>query len=226
MKTAIMDFRNEPVPPAPNTINLRSARAVLEGAQADVARVQPFIFKWNGKWVTEWEWDERMLHITRNGRHILPSPINGSDIAEAYVLDISVPFVRDELIDLISDRFMREHVNVIFDYATWDLSWEPTLGNVTPDKWMKWGYGWSLVKENFDDAWLQNHKPLTHHKLFLEKVGWTLQPIEAAINILAARRDCMVRWRDISAADRPIIEWALETYGGIKTLWWDDVEPI
>lgn len=221
MKLAHLDYRNDPDAHQQGMLNIRSARAICEGHRADVAWIQPFIFKWNGDWVTNFQWDAEMLHISR-GNQYLPVPISGTDISEAYVLDFSTPRVVDEFIGLITTRIGREHITPFFDYATWDYSWEPSLTNITDDEWMRWGFGWARVKENFTSAWVQTNRPITQHAVFLEKVGWSLNPLPRVKSILAARKNCIIRFRDVPAAKQTFVEWMIDTYDAYKGLWWDD----
>ncbi len=139
--------------------------------------VQPFLPTYEGKPVKTFDWDRDLWAYFKG--HLLKDPggtavnVRGSDISGAYVIDLGVPAARNHWSSML--RRLAPYP-ILFDYGTWDLSWEPSLF-VSADKWMRWGFGYSWVKQSFPGAHVQTNHPITSHPMVLEKCGWSLNPV-------------------------------------------------
>jgi hypothetical protein len=193
----------------------------MEGHKADVAWVQPFAHTWKGEPIKGFKWDAAVWDmIALANKATLPFPVTGSDIAGAFPIDFGRPSVVEDFIDLLNEL----PCGILFDYGTWDLSWELSLQNVPEDVWMKWGFGWAEVKEAFPNAWVQTNRPISSHRLFLEKVGWSLTPLDRAKLLTEAKRGCIIRWADISKANQHKVKMIAEFTGAYLAKWWDEEE--
>lgn len=186
-KTFARDYRNTPGVDGLSAYDAVaiSARATpeavvqLKGQGVFVyAWVQPVIAVWEGRPVTDFEWDSIRWQTMRDD--LLRQP-NGDPIAMqsdnlggAYCIDFSrkgFTLAGHEL-SYLADRGFQ---GVLFDYGTDDLSWFKDLATVSQATWQQWRVGYRLYREMH-----RRHRPILmqtnrtealHNGLYLEGLG-------------------------------------------------------
>jgi len=195
--------------------------------------VQPVIHLHEGKPALVSEYDERCWKICGNGSYVLkdsqgkPLSIEGSDISQAYVMDLTLPYVAKSWYQLLREISGEGKRELLFDYGTWDLNWESSLRALKEPQttWMRWGFNYSWIKSRFPDSFVQTNKPISNHPVVLEKAGWTLNPITMVHLILQARRGCMVLADNPDDKTRETLSALCYIYDGIFSLNRDSLGP-
>ncbi len=194
MKPTLFDYRNEPdlsaartagfdlIVVSPRANETKRARcAALRAAGLLAFWVQPFVAMWKGKPVTGFEYDKTLWEAVKaGGLHLVkdkddkPVSIEGDDITGNYIMDL-----RNHNLGIHwGDTLMVLDAPILFDYGTFDLSWEISIDTL-PEYWPAWGKNYANVKLGVDShqgAWVQTQETELPMAQAFEKLGRLVTP--------------------------------------------------